>query len=100
MTKAEEEKLRKDKEEKQRQDDQQKQLSVNITPEAKGKGIKAEPHPLVLVLQEKLEAQMVEQEKIKEDVKNLSEGQNKVLKNQEDMSSTLKAILAHLAKNP
>ncbi|MCI65131.1 hypothetical protein A2U01_0086389, partial [Trifolium medium] len=49
------------------------QLSVNITPEAKGKEIEAEPHPLVLVLQDKLEAQSVEQEKIKEELKNLSE---------------------------
>ncbi|MCI79730.1 hypothetical protein A2U01_0101001, partial [Trifolium medium] len=69
----EEEKLRKEEEEKQRQEDQQKLLSVNITPEAKGKEIEADPHPLVLVLQEKLEAQIVEQEKLKEEVKNLSE---------------------------
>ncbi|MCI85258.1 hypothetical protein A2U01_0106537, partial [Trifolium medium] len=33
------------------------QLSVNFAPEAKGNEIEAEPHPLVLVLQEKLEAQ-------------------------------------------
>ncbi|MCI21696.1 hypothetical protein A2U01_0042865, partial [Trifolium medium] len=96
----EEEKRRIEEEEKKRQEDQQRQLSVNITPEAKGKEIEAEPHPLVLILQEQLEAQKVEQEKIKEDVKNLSEGQQNVLKNQEDMSAKLNAILAHLSKNP
>ncbi|MCI76190.1 hypothetical protein A2U01_0097459, partial [Trifolium medium] len=62
--------------------------------------IEAEPHPLVLVLQEQLEAQKIEQEKIKEEVKNISEGQHNVLKNQEDISSKLNAILSHLAKNP
>ncbi|MCI60406.1 hypothetical protein A2U01_0081662, partial [Trifolium medium] len=62
--------------------------------------VESEPHPLVLVLQEQLEVQKVEQEKIKEDIRNLSEGQEHVLKNQEDISSKLNAILAHLAKNP
>ncbi|MCI38720.1 hypothetical protein A2U01_0059949, partial [Trifolium medium] len=91
--------LRKEEEEKQRQEDQMKQLSVKITPEAKGKGIEVEPHPLVLELQEKLEAQSVEQQKIKEDIKNLSEGQHNMLKSQEDISAKLNAILAHLAGN-
>ncbi|MCI82258.1 hypothetical protein A2U01_0103532, partial [Trifolium medium] len=60
LTKAEEEAKRREEEEKRRieeeeekkrQEDHQMQLSVNITPEAKGKEIEAEPHPLVLVLQ-------------------------------------------------
>ncbi|MCI60217.1 hypothetical protein A2U01_0081472, partial [Trifolium medium] len=83
-----------------KQEEQQKLLSVNITPEDKGKEIAVEPHPLVLILQDQLEAQMVEQEKIKEDVKNLTEGQHYVLKNQEDIGSKLNAILAHLSKQP
>ncbi|MCI61845.1 hypothetical protein A2U01_0083102, partial [Trifolium medium] len=87
-----EEKLRKEEEEKQRQEDQLKHLSVNITPEAKGKEIVAEPHPLVLVLQEKLEARSAEQERIKEELKNLSEGQQNVIRNQDDISSKLNAI--------
>ncbi|MCI62914.1 hypothetical protein A2U01_0084171, partial [Trifolium medium] len=53
----EEEKRRQEEEEKKRQEEQQKLLSVNVTPEDKGKQIETEPHPLVLVLQEKLEAQ-------------------------------------------
>ncbi|MCI74101.1 hypothetical protein A2U01_0095365, partial [Trifolium medium] len=66
LTKAEEEEKKRvdeekkrieEEEEKKRQEDQQMQLSVNLTPEGKGKKIEAEPHPLVLVLQEKLEAQ-------------------------------------------
>ncbi|MCI92618.1 hypothetical protein A2U01_0113914, partial [Trifolium medium] len=40
-----------------RQEDHLLQLSVNIALEAKGKEIEAEPHPLVLALQEKIEAQ-------------------------------------------
>ncbi|MCI65285.1 hypothetical protein A2U01_0086543, partial [Trifolium medium] len=48
-----------------RQEDNLLQVSLNIAPEAKGKEIEAEPHPLVLALQEKLEAQGAEQEKIK-----------------------------------
>ncbi|MCI61496.1 hypothetical protein A2U01_0082753, partial [Trifolium medium] len=83
----EEEKRRKEEEEKKKQEELQKLLSVNITPEDKGKEIAVEPHPLVLILQEQLEAQKVEQEKIKEDIKNLTEGQHHVLKNQEDISS-------------
>ncbi|MCI95327.1 hypothetical protein A2U01_0116625, partial [Trifolium medium] len=59
-------------------------LSVNITPEDKGKEVADEPHPLVLLLQEQLAAQKAEQEHIKEDVKNLTEGQHHVLKTQED----------------
>ncbi|MCI63654.1 hypothetical protein A2U01_0084911, partial [Trifolium medium] len=39
-------------------------LSVNVSPKVKGKEIAEEPHPLVLILQEQLEAQKVEQEKI------------------------------------
>ncbi|MCI28765.1 hypothetical protein A2U01_0049967 [Trifolium medium] len=97
----EEEKRRLEEEEKKRQEDQQKLLSVNITPEDRGKqAVESEPHPLVLVLQEKLVTQAVEQEKIKEDIKNLSEGQERVIKNQEDISSKLNAILAHFARNP
>ncbi|MCI43025.1 hypothetical protein A2U01_0064262, partial [Trifolium medium] len=61
----EEEKNRIEEVEKMRQEDHLLQLSVNIAPEAKGKEIEAEPHSLVLVLQEKLEAQGAEQEKIK-----------------------------------
>ncbi|MCI55716.1 hypothetical protein A2U01_0076967 [Trifolium medium] len=76
------------------------QLSVNLTPEDKGKEIEAEPHPLVLVLQEKLEAQSMEQEKIKEKLKSLSEGKHNVIRNQDDIHSKLNAILAHLARNP
>ncbi|MCI40279.1 hypothetical protein A2U01_0061512, partial [Trifolium medium] len=53
----EEKKNRIEEEEKMRKEDQLLQLSLNIAPEAKGKEIVAEPHPLVLVLQEKLEAQ-------------------------------------------
>ncbi|MCI84472.1 hypothetical protein A2U01_0105750, partial [Trifolium medium] len=60
-------------------------LSVNITPEGKGKEVADEPHPLVLLLQEQLVAQKAEQEQIKEDVKNLTEGQHHVLKTQEDI---------------
>ncbi|MCI75102.1 hypothetical protein A2U01_0096369, partial [Trifolium medium] len=45
-----------------RKEDHLLQLSVDITPEAKGKEIEAEPHPLMLILQEKLEAQGAEQE--------------------------------------
>ncbi|MCI97186.1 hypothetical protein A2U01_0118487, partial [Trifolium medium] len=51
-----------------RQEDKQLQLSVDITPEAKGKEIEAVPHPLMFALQEKLEAQGAEQEKIKEEL--------------------------------
>ncbi|MCI52947.1 hypothetical protein A2U01_0074193, partial [Trifolium medium] len=91
----EEEKKRIEEEEKKRQKAQQKQFSENITPEDRGKqAVESEPHPLVLVLQEQLEAQKVEQQKIKEDIKNLSEGQEHVIKNQEDISSKLNAILA------
>ncbi|MCI81294.1 hypothetical protein A2U01_0102567, partial [Trifolium medium] len=54
-------------------------LYVNITPEDKGKQVVDEPHPLVLLLQEQLAAHKVEQEQIKEDVKNLTEGQHHVL---------------------
>ncbi|MCI77927.1 hypothetical protein A2U01_0099197, partial [Trifolium medium] len=47
---------------KKRQEDQQKQLSVNIAPEDKGNQVvESKPHPLVLKLQEKFEAQQVEQ---------------------------------------
>ncbi|MCI82589.1 hypothetical protein A2U01_0103863, partial [Trifolium medium] len=62
--------------------------------------IEAEPHPLMLAMQKKLEAQGVEQEKIKEELKSLSEGQQNLAKTQEDISSKLSAILAHLAPNP
>ncbi|MCI55618.1 hypothetical protein A2U01_0076869, partial [Trifolium medium] len=68
--------------------------------EAKGKEIEAEPHPLVLALQEKIEAQGVEQEKIKEELKSLSKGQQNIVKTQDDISTKLSAILAHLAANP
>ncbi|MCI92566.1 hypothetical protein A2U01_0113862, partial [Trifolium medium] len=64
------------------------------------KEIEAEPHPLMLVLQEKLEAQCAEQEKIKEELKSLSKGQQDIVKKQDDISSKLSAILAHLAANP
>ncbi|MCI48883.1 hypothetical protein A2U01_0070126, partial [Trifolium medium] len=59
----EEEKRRIKEEKKKRQEDQQKQLSVNLTPEGKGKEVESEPHPLVLALQEQFEAHKVEQEK-------------------------------------
>ncbi|MCI72225.1 hypothetical protein A2U01_0093488, partial [Trifolium medium] len=39
---------------KMRQEDKLLQLSLNIAPESKGKEIEAEPHPLVLALQEKI----------------------------------------------
>ncbi|MCI89184.1 hypothetical protein A2U01_0110472, partial [Trifolium medium] len=53
----EEEGRRIEEEENKRQEDQQKQLSVNFAPEDKGKQVvESEPHPLVLVLQEKFEA--------------------------------------------
>ncbi|MCI98265.1 hypothetical protein A2U01_0119568, partial [Trifolium medium] len=52
-----------------RQEDKLLHLSVDTTPEAKGKETEAEPHPLMLALQEKLEAQGAEQEKIKEELK-------------------------------
>ncbi|MCI95722.1 hypothetical protein A2U01_0117021, partial [Trifolium medium] len=67
----EEEKKRLEEEEKKLQEEQQRKLSVNVSPKDKGKEVADEPHPLVLVLQEQLEAQKVEQEKIKEEVKNL-----------------------------
>ncbi|MCI87371.1 hypothetical protein A2U01_0108654, partial [Trifolium medium] len=60
--------------EKMRQEDHLLQLSLKIAPEAKVKEIEAEPHPLILALQEKLEAQGAEQEKIKGELKSLSEG--------------------------
>ncbi|MCI39232.1 hypothetical protein A2U01_0060463, partial [Trifolium medium] len=66
LTKAEEEKRRFEEEEKKKLEEQHKILSVNIAPEDKGKDVAEEPHPLVLVLQEQLEAHKVEQEKIKE----------------------------------
>ncbi|MCI98345.1 hypothetical protein A2U01_0119648, partial [Trifolium medium] len=54
--------------------------SMNISPEDKGKEVAIEPHPLVLLLQEQFAAQKAEEEQIKEDVKNLTEGQQHVLK--------------------
>ncbi|MCI33881.1 hypothetical protein A2U01_0055099, partial [Trifolium medium] len=56
--------------------------------------------PLLLIVQEQLAAQKVEQEKIKEDVKNLIEGQEQVIKTQEDIQAKLDAILAHLSRQP
>ncbi|MCI73087.1 hypothetical protein A2U01_0094351 [Trifolium medium] len=73
---------------------------MNIAPEDKGKEVATEPHPLVLLLQEQLAAQKAEQEQIKEDVKHLTEGQQHVLKTQEDISFKLNAILAHLSRQP
>ncbi|MCI80218.1 hypothetical protein A2U01_0101489 [Trifolium medium] len=73
---------------------------MNIAPEAKGKEIEAEHHPLVLALQEKLEAQGAEQEKIKEELNSLSEGQQNIVRTQDDISTKLSAILAHLANYP
>ncbi|MCI71368.1 hypothetical protein A2U01_0092631, partial [Trifolium medium] len=73
----EEEKRRKEEEEKKRQEEQQKMLSVDVSPKDKGKEAAIEiepPHPLVLLLQEQLAVQKAEQEQIKEDVKNLTEG--------------------------
>ncbi|MCI38971.1 hypothetical protein A2U01_0060200, partial [Trifolium medium] len=89
----EEKKRLEEEEEKKLQEEQQKVLALNVTPKDKGKEIAVEHHPLVLILQEQLETQKVEQENIKEEVKNLSEGQHHVLKNQEDISSKLNAIL-------
>ncbi|MCI58047.1 hypothetical protein A2U01_0079300, partial [Trifolium medium] len=66
----------------------------------KGQASTSEHDPLLLLLQEKLEAQEVEQENIKKNIKNLSEGQAQVIKTQEDISSKLNTILAHLARNP
>ncbi|MCI85831.1 hypothetical protein A2U01_0107110, partial [Trifolium medium] len=43
--------------EKMRQEDKLLQISLDTTPEAKGNEIEAEPHPLMLAMQEKLEAQ-------------------------------------------
>ncbi|MCI27687.1 hypothetical protein A2U01_0048887, partial [Trifolium medium] len=94
----EEEKRRKKEEEKNKQEEKQKLLSVAVTPEDKGKAV--EHDPLVLLLQEQLEIQKAEQEKIKEDVKNLTEGQEHVLKTQEDISSKLDAILTHISRQP
>ncbi|MCI42728.1 hypothetical protein A2U01_0063965, partial [Trifolium medium] len=59
-----------------------------------------EHDPLVLLLQEQLATQKAEQEQIKEDVKNLTEGQHHVLKTQEDIRSKLDAILAHISRQP
>ncbi|MCI56784.1 hypothetical protein A2U01_0078035 [Trifolium medium] len=75
-------------------------LSVNKSPEDKGKAVAYEHDPLVLLLQEQLAAQKAEQEKIKEDVKNLTEGQEQVIKTQEDIQAKLDAILAHLSRQP
>ncbi|MCI59424.1 hypothetical protein A2U01_0080679, partial [Trifolium medium] len=76
----EEEKRRLEEEEKKLQEEQQKVLALNVSPKGKGKEIDDEPqsHPLMFVLQEQLEAHKVEQEKIKEEVKNLTEGQHNV----------------------
>ncbi|MCI51376.1 hypothetical protein A2U01_0072620, partial [Trifolium medium] len=68
--------------------------------EDKGKAIAYDHDPLVLLLQEQLAAQKAEQEQIKEDVKNLTEGQHHVLKVQKDISSKLNAILAHITRQP
>ncbi|MCI39124.1 hypothetical protein A2U01_0060354, partial [Trifolium medium] len=51
-------------------------------------------------MQKKLEAQEVEQGKIKEELKSLSAGQQNLAKTQEDISSKLSALLAHFAPNP
>ncbi|MCI39422.1 hypothetical protein A2U01_0060653, partial [Trifolium medium] len=96
----EEEKRRLEEEEKKKQEEQQMMSSLHITSVDKGKEVAAEPHPLILLLQEQLAAQKAEQEKIKEDVKNLTEGQQHVIKTQEDISSKFNAILAHLSKQP
>ncbi|MCI54303.1 hypothetical protein A2U01_0075552, partial [Trifolium medium] len=48
----------------------------------------------------KLEAQSAEQEKIKEELKSLSERQQNIVRTQDDISSKLSVILAHLANNP
>ncbi|MCI57619.1 hypothetical protein A2U01_0078870, partial [Trifolium medium] len=72
LTKAEEEEKRRLEEEKRRIEEEEKEEARRST---KGKQVvESEPHPLVLVLQEQLQAQKVEQEKIKEDIRNLSEG--------------------------
>ncbi|MCI93275.1 hypothetical protein A2U01_0114573, partial [Trifolium medium] len=60
----------------------------------------SDPDPLVLKLQEDLAAQKAEQELLKEEVRNLTESQNHVLKTQEDMNSKLDAILAFMSKKP
>ncbi|MCI41757.1 hypothetical protein A2U01_0062991 [Trifolium medium] len=100
LVKAEEEKRRLEEEEKNKLEEQQKILSENVASEDKGKEVVTEPHPLVLVLQEQLEAQKIELEKIKEDIRNHTEGQEHVIKTQEDISSKLNAILAHLSRQP
>ncbi|MCI35129.1 hypothetical protein A2U01_0056350, partial [Trifolium medium] len=96
----EEEKRRKEEEKKKLQEEQQKVLALNVAPKNKGKEIATEHDPLILQIQEQLAAQKAEQKKIKEDVKNLTEGQEHVIKTQEDISSKLNAILAHLSRQP
>ncbi|MCI54322.1 hypothetical protein A2U01_0075572, partial [Trifolium medium] len=53
----EEEKRRIEEEKKKKQEEKQKMLSVNETPEDKGKAVAYEHDPLVLLLQEQLATQ-------------------------------------------
>ncbi|MCI36040.1 hypothetical protein A2U01_0057262 [Trifolium medium] len=75
-------------------------ISVQKSPEDKGQTSAYEHDPLLLLVQEQLAALKDEQEKIKEDVKNLTEGEEQVIKTQEDIQSKLNAILAHLSRQP
>ncbi|MCI84585.1 hypothetical protein A2U01_0105863, partial [Trifolium medium] len=71
-----EEKRRKEAEEKRQQEEEElKRLSDLATQEDKGQASTSEHDPLLLLVQEQLATQKAEQEKLKEDVKNLSEGQ-------------------------
>ncbi|MCI28938.1 hypothetical protein A2U01_0050141 [Trifolium medium] len=66
----------------------------------KGKAVATEHDPLVLMLQEQLATQKADQEQLKEDVKNLTESQQHVLKTQDDMNQKLDAILKFMASKP
>ncbi|MCI43740.1 hypothetical protein A2U01_0064978 [Trifolium medium] len=64
----------------------------------KGKAVASEHDPLLLKLQEQLETQKAEQELLNEEVKNLTESHHHVIKTQEDISSKLDVILAHISR--
>ncbi|MCI33735.1 hypothetical protein A2U01_0054952 [Trifolium medium] len=66
----------------------------------KGKAVASEHDLLVLILQEQLATQKAEQELLKEEVKNLSESQQHVIKTQDDMNLKLDDILKFIAKQP
>ncbi|MCI83974.1 hypothetical protein A2U01_0105250, partial [Trifolium medium] len=62
--------------------------------------VASEHDPLVLMLQEQLATQKAKQELLKEEVKNLTESQHRVIQTQEDMNSKLEAILAFMSRKP